>query len=490
MVAALGITADLWASGRRPVARSDFAEVTRGGVVEQLTTGAKSVLENDFDSEGDRLIAVLSENVKHGVLELRQDGSFTYQHDGDNSDSDTFKYRAFDGTKFSRSARVTISVEDVPNSPPVVIDEVPDQSAIAGGFYELQVASNFADPDEGDELSFSVRGLPKGNSLSIDSASGVLSGTPVNSDVRTEPYAVEVTATDRAGASASLTFQLLIFRDNRADLALTISLAQNPVSVGETAQWNIRIENRGPGDLDDGQYLLRVKAANSSGVWNEAGFTMPVRVTPAPWDTWWAYMGYLAMAVLFGVFLWLGHKRKIRREEEYSDRLEMQVSLRTGEIVERNLQLKNLNTELQESSLSDPLTGLRNRRFVFEEVSKEVAVIQRRHDATQRGIKPDDAADLVFMMIDLDNFKPINDTYGHAAGDQILLEVRDLLLGTCRKSDFVIRWGGDEFVVIAKGSNPGEVEILAERIRSTVADHLFSAVNRQFCHLLHRGDLF
>ena len=227
-------------------------------------------------------------------------------------------------------------------------------------------------------------------------------------------------------------------------------------------------------DLDDGQYLLRVKAANSSGVWNEAGFTMPVRVTPALWDTWWAYMGYLAMAVLFGVFLWLGHKRKIRREEEYSDRLEMQVSLRTGEIVERNLELKNLNTELQESSLSDPLTGLRNRRFVFEEVSKEVAVIQRRHDATQRGINPDDAADLVFMMIDLDHFKPINDTYGHAAGDQILLEVRDLLLGTCRKSDFVIRWGGDEFVVIAKGSNPGEVEILAERIRSTVADHPFS----------------
>ncbi len=51
---------------------------------------------------------------------------------------------------------------------------------------------------------------------------------------------------------------------------------------------------------------------------------------------------------------------------------------------------------------------------------------------------------------DLDNFKPINDTYGHAAGDQMLLEVRDVLLNTCRRSDSVIRWGGDEFVVIAK----------------------------------------
>ena len=211
VVVAMGITADLWASGRRPIARSDFAEVTRGGVVEQLTTGADSVLANDFDYEGDRLSADLSDDVKHGVLVLREDGTFTYQHDGGNSDSDSFKYRAFDGTKFSRSARVTISIEDVPNSPPVVIAEVPDQQALAGVSYQLQVAGNFDDPDEGDELSFSVRGLPKGNSLSMDSESGVLSGTPVDSDVRTDPYTVEVTTTDLAGASASLTFQLLIF---------------------------------------------------------------------------------------------------------------------------------------------------------------------------------------------------------------------------------------------------------------------------------------
>ena len=253
MVAALGLTADVWATGWPPFAIGDSAEVTRGGVVEKLTGGADSVLDNDFDLEGDRLIAVLSDDVKNGVLVLREDGTFTYRHDGGKKDSDTFKYRAFDGTRYSRAARVTISVKDVPNSPPVVIAEVPDQQAIAGVFYQLQVAGNFDDPDKGDELSFSVRGLPKGKSFSINSESGVLSGTPVNSDVRTDPYTVEVTATDRAGASARLTFQLLILRDNRADLALAISLAQNPVTVGETVQWNIRIENKGPGNLDDGE---------------------------------------------------------------------------------------------------------------------------------------------------------------------------------------------------------------------------------------------
>jgi diguanylate cyclase (GGDEF)-like protein len=227
-------------------------------------------------------------------------------------------------------------------------------------------------------------------------------------------------------------------------------------------------------DLNDGQYLLRVKAANADGVWNDAGFSMPVRVTPAPWDTWWAYLGYVAMFAQLVVLLWLGHKRKIQREEEYSNRLETEVHQRTAELAERNQELKELNCSLQESSLSDPLTGLRNRRFVFDEVSRDLEVIRRKYDDEEQGIDPKDAADLVFMMIDLDNFKPINDTYGHAAGDQMLLEVRDVLLSTCRRSDHVIRWGGDEFVVIAKQANPGESEALAERIRSRIADHKFT----------------
>lgn len=250
-------------------------------------------------------------------------------------------------------------------------------------------------------------------------------------------------------------------------------------------------------DLNDGQYLLRVQAANADGVWNEVGMTLPVKVSPAPWDTWWAYLGYAAMLVQLGVFLWLGHNRKIKREEEYSSRLEQEVRERTQKLLESNNQLKKLNGALQESSLSDPLTGLRNRRFVFEEVSRDLDVIRRKLADQDRGHDPRKNSDLVFMMIDLDNFKPINDTYGHAAGDQMLLEVRDVLLGTCRKSDFVIRWGGDEFVVIAKQAKEGESEALAERIRSKIAEHSFLLADGQIvrttCSIgfaaypLHRG---
>ena len=232
-------------------------------------------------------------------------------------------------------------------------------------------------------------------------------------------------------------------------------------------------------DLDDGNYLLRVKAANSEGIWNETGFTMPVHVAAAPWDTWWAYLGYVALAAQLCVFLWLGHRRKVEREEEYSRRLEHEVDRRTEKLIERNKQLNHLNQALQESSLSDPLTGLRNRRFVFEEVSRDLEVIRRRIEDERSGASADDASEMVFMMIDMDNFKPINDTYGHAAGDQVLLQFRDLLLSMCRRSDFVIRWGGDEFVVIAKQARSGETEALAERIRSTVANHNFTLADGQ-----------
>ncbi len=232
-------------------------------------------------------------------------------------------------------------------------------------------------------------------------------------------------------------------------------------------------------DLDDGRYLLRVKAANSDGVWNEAGFALPISVSAAPWDTWWAYLGYIALAVNLGAMLWLGHQRKIRREEEYSQRLEHEVNSRTEKLLDKNQQLRALNRALQESSLSDPLTGLRNRRFVFEEVSRDLDVIQRRLADEREGTVQSDVSELVFMMIDLDHFKPINDTYGHAAGDQMLVELRDVLLSICRRSDFVIRWGGDEFVVIAKQTKPHEAEALAERIRTSVAGHNFALSDGQ-----------
>jgi diguanylate cyclase (GGDEF)-like protein len=235
-------------------------------------------------------------------------------------------------------------------------------------------------------------------------------------------------------------------------------------------------------NLDRGRYLFRVKAANSDGVWNTAGVALPLTVEPAPWETWWAYLCYAvaALSVVFGVFY--AQHRRLAREEEYSRRLEHEVSQRTLELEERNTELQAANRKLQEASLTDALTGLRNRRFLFEEVSKDVDIVRRIHEDARRGAKHEDIADLVFIMVDLDHFKPINDTCGHAAGDELLLQVRDALVQACRSSDYVIRWGGDEFLVVGRHTNYGESEALAERIRSRIESKAFGLGNGQVAH--------
>ncbi|MFD2270578.1 GGDEF domain-containing protein [Undibacterium arcticum] len=85
---------------------------------------------------------------------------------------------------------------------------------------------------------------------------------------------------------------------------------------------------------------------------------------------------------------------------------------------------------------------------------------------------PEDA-DLIFILIDLDDFKSVNDTYGHAAGDQVLEQMRERLETVFRESDYLIRWGGEEFLVVARAANRADAEAVSERVRAVVADRVF-----------------
>jgi diguanylate cyclase (GGDEF)-like protein len=232
-------------------------------------------------------------------------------------------------------------------------------------------------------------------------------------------------------------------------------------------------------DLDGGDYVLRVRGANNEGVWNEAGLAFNLTVAPPPWKTWWAYTLYTLMLGAVVVGAWRFQQRKLQREEEYSGRLEEEVRERTGELETRAQELQSLNQQLVEASLTDSLTGLRNRRFLFEQVAKDIALVRRRYYELAQGIQQINVYDLVFMMVDLDHFKPINDNFGHAAGDQVLVDVRGLLLNACRDSDIVIRWGGDEFLVIGRDADPEKAETLAERIRSSIEDNVFELEDGQ-----------
>ncbi|HMX10401.1 MAG TPA: GGDEF domain-containing protein [Burkholderiaceae bacterium] len=153
-----------------------------------------------------------------------------------------------------------------------------------------------------------------------------------------------------------------------------------------------------------------------------------------------------------------------------------------GLLTRRNTELREAYAAMKDLSLTDPLTGLRNRRFLSQAIDQDVAHALRRHEArAQRASQVDgghDArspgnADLLFFLIDLDHFKAVNDRYGHAAGDAVLVELKNRLQGVFRDSDHIVRWGGEEFLVVARSSRREFAAPLAERLRRRVAEQPF-----------------
>ena len=80
----------------------------------------------------------------------------------------------------------------------------------------------------------------------------------------------------------------------------------------------------------------------------------------------------------------------------------------------------------------------------------------------------------MFLLVDVDHFKAINDTHGHSAGDQVLVELARVLKEGCREADTVARWGGEEFLVVGRFTDRAQGAAQAERIRRSVADHAFA----------------
>lgn len=230
-------------------------------------------------------------------------------------------------------------------------------------------------------------------------------------------------------------------------------------------------------NLDAGNYVLKVRAENSEGVPSKKGIELRLNVSPPPWQTWWAYLLYVIVASVAIYAFLRSQRQKLAREAEYSRRLEREVADRTRELAERNQDLREANSKLHDVSHTDALTGLRNRRFLFEEITKDIDRVLRRYRDGSETLSPGGNTDLLFLVVDLDHFKPINDNYGHEAGDQMLLQVRDVLLDTCRSTTDVIRWGGDEFLLVARDANRAYAAKLAERIRDKLARRVFDLGN-------------
>ncbi|MES2015254.1 MAG: sensor domain-containing diguanylate cyclase [Pseudomonadota bacterium] len=153
------------------------------------------------------------------------------------------------------------------------------------------------------------------------------------------------------------------------------------------------------------------------------------------------------------------------------------LSTTQAQLMDKNLELERAYKALEEVSLTDQLTGLRNRRFFLQNVDTDVSMSLRRYDdPLRKGINLRDDSpgkDLVFFMVDLDHFKEVNDRHGHAAGDAVLVQMQERLREVFRETDYLIRWGGEEFLVLARATHRDDAHVVAERIRKAVANRNF-----------------
>lgn len=144
------------ASGWPPFAVADSATVKRGATVSVLDGGQSSVLANDFDIENDRLTAELTRKPKRGELTFYEDGTFIYRHDGSSKDSDAFRYRAFDGTGYSRQVNVRIRIVAGEPVPPAIVGQNP-VSALEDGSVQIELRDlQVVDPDNDYPADFSL----------------------------------------------------------------------------------------------------------------------------------------------------------------------------------------------------------------------------------------------------------------------------------------------------------------------------------------------
>lgn len=146
-----------------------------------------------------------------------------------------------------------------------------------------------------------------------------------------------------------------------------------------------------------------------------------------------------------------------------------------------------LRLELSDLILHDTLTELRNRRFLQEYMTVEQGRLAREATDIERAHKTEPDEAVAIYIIDVDHFKAVNDTYGHAAGDLTLKQLADILVSSVRQSDVLVRWGGEEFVLVARIKRRDHARIIAENLRHRVASGDFrladGAALRQTCSI-------
>jgi diguanylate cyclase (GGDEF)-like protein len=131
------------------------------------------------------------------------------------------------------------------------------------------------------------------------------------------------------------------------------------------------------------------------------------------------------------------------------------------DLTEKNTRLQQANEVLNQLSITDGLTKLHNHRFFQDHLTREIKRVDRAGEA------------LSMLLIDIDDFKQLNDRFGHAAGDELLMRLAPILNAAIRETDLAARYGGEEFVILAPNTDLSGAYRLAEKVRTSIAESSF-----------------
>ena len=220
-------------------------------------------------------------------------------------------------------------------------------------------------------------------------------------------------------------------------------------------------------NLPPGDYQLKVAAAYPQGGWSEQEASLRFTILPYYWQQplFWSALAAAALILLLLTLRWRLAQLKYRQQQlqqqvaEKTVELQRQADYLTAADVERSkllAQLKIQAQEFEQQARLDALTGLANRRAFDEALARECARSRRS------------ALPLTLVLLDIDHFKQVNDSYSHSVGDEVLKLVATIISSHCRAEDTVARWGGEEFALLLPNTTTEAARDICERIREAV----------------------
>lgn len=180
------------------------------------------------------------------------------------------------------------------------------------------------------------------------------------------------------------------------------------------------------------------------------------------------------IALIFIVFtlLFVLFRRYTLRKA--NKRLEWKVKIQTRELSEKNEQLIQSLKLVESESITDALTGLKNRRYLQKFIETDITLSDREFSDWHQGkSRKPISSDLLVFIVDIDDFKQINDRFGHQIGDEVIVEFSKRFAHVFRQSDYIVRWGGEEFVAVARFVERKSAILLAQRLVKAINDTNF-----------------